>query len=271
MAKRVSRNCIRIDFAKAIPSNSMRFLLPFLLLPFLVNLIHAQSPERPRLTVTPLDSQVYVFVSYGMYRQAAFPANGLIIKTSDGVVIVDTGWDTKANTDNTRQLLQWVAANLHQPVRLCIVTHAHEDRVGGIGELRKAGIRVVSTPLTAQKSVKLGYEAPEGVLPTDTTFTVGQVPIRCYFPGEGHTSDNIVVWLPNQQILYGGCLVKSVVASGMGNVADANLNEWGNSVKKVLNLFGRAKIVVPGHDKWSDTQALHHTMRLVEKHTASGR
>ena len=235
---------------------------------FLHGLVQAQPAPKPKLVVTPLNDRVYVHTSYGVYRNASVPSNGLIIKTDEGVVLVDTGWDTVDDTDNTRQLLQWVADSLHQPIRLCIVTHAHEDRVGGIRELRKAGVRVISTPLTAQKSVTLGYESPEGILPADTTFTVGQEPIRCYFPGEGHTNDNIVVWLPNQQILHGGCLVKSVAAFGMGNLADANLNAWAGSVRNLMKQFGTARIVVPGHDDWSDTRSLEHTLQLLEKHAA---
>ena len=247
-------------------------ILPVLFIIFLfTGFVQAQSASKPKLTVTRLDDRVYVHTSYGIYQKTPVPSNGLILKTNDGVVLVDTGWDTKDDTDNTRQLLQWVADSLHQPVRFCIVTHAHEDRVGGISELRKAGVRVISTPLTAQKSVKLGYEAPEGILPADTTFTVGQVPIRCYFPGEGHTSDNIVVWLPDRQILHGGCFVKSVATFGMGYIADANLKEWANSVRRVISQFGTAKIVVPGHEEWSDTKALEHTLQLLAKYTASKR
>jgi metallo-beta-lactamase class B len=249
----------------------MRILTLFIFLLVLQCRVQAQPVPKPKLVVTSLTDRVYVHTTYGVYQNNSIPSNGLIIRTSDGVVLIDTGWDSDGNTDNTRQLLRWVADSLRQPIRFCIVTHAHEDRVGGINELRKAGIRVISTPLTARKSVKLGYEAPEGILPADTTFTVGQEPIRCYFPGEGHTSDNIVVWLPNQQILHGGCFVKSVAAFGMGNIADANLNEWANSVRRVMSKFGTAKIVVPGHEEWGDTRSLEHTLKLLEKQAASRR
>ncbi|MDB5242258.1 MAG: beta-lactamase [Spirosoma sp.] len=243
----------------------MSFLFLWLLS---LGFVKAQPSSKPKLIVTSLQDGVYVHTTYGVYQKTAIPSNGLIIKTTEGIVLVDTGWDTKDDTDNTRQLLRWIADNLHQPVLFCIVTHAHEDRVGGISELRKAGIQVISTSLTAQKSVQLGYEAPDGILPADTTFTIGQVPVRCYFPGEGHTSDNIVVWLPNQQILHGGCFVKSVAAFGMGNTADANLTEWAHSIRKVMELFGQAKLVIPGHEEWSDTQALEHTLQLLAKFAA---
>ena len=229
------------------------------------------SPSRPKPIITQVANGVYIHTTYGTYQNNFIPANGLIINTTDGVVLVDTGWDTRADTDNTRQLLQWVADSLHQPVRLCIVTHAHDDRVGGIGALRQAGIRVISTPETAQRAAKQGYDAPEGILPSDTTFCLGQTPVRCYFPGAGHSPDNIVVWLPAQQILHGGCLIKSVAVFGMGNLSDANLGEWGKSIRRVMRRFGRAKLVVPGHEAWGDTQSLLHTRNLLRKYATNHR
>ncbi len=253
-------------------TNPARFPMPVLFL-LLVALLpyssFAQSVQKPKLKVVPLNDKVYVHITYGLYQNEAVPSNGLIINTKDGVVLVDTGWDTDSIADNTQQILQWVKDNLHKPVRLCIATHAHGDRVGGTGALQRAGVRVVSTPLTAKNSIKEGYPSPEGILPSDTTFTIGGEPIRCYFPGEGHTSDNIVVYLPNQRILHGGCLVKSVGAFGMGFLGDANLAEWGNSIRNVMTKFGKARIVIPGHDEWSDTKALEHTLNLLAKHLAN--
>lgn len=249
----------------------MLFRIAFFLAVFLPIVSHAQSPQKPGLKVTPLNDRVLIHTTYGVYQNAAVPSNGLIIKTADGVVLVDTGWDDDGNLDNSRQLIAWVRDSLRQPIRLCIATHAHADRVGGTKAFREAGIRVVSTPLTARKSEQAGYGAPEAVLPNDTTFTVGGEPIRCYFPGEGHTSDNIVVWLPNQRILHGGCFVKSVAAFGMGYLGDANLKEWGTSVRRVMQRFGTARVVVPGHDAWGDAQALRHTLNLLEKHAAGRR
>ena len=249
----------------------MRILTAPLFFLLFVAFGHAQTIQKPRVSVTPLNNQVYLHVSYGIYQNAAISSNGLVIETNDGVVLIDTGWDTPDDTDNTRQLLRFIADSLRQPVRLCIVTHAHDDRVGGIAELRRAGVRVISTPQTALNAVKAGYESPEGILPADTTLTIGQVPICCYFPGEGHTRDNIVVWLPTHRILHGGCFLKSVATFGMGNLADANMNEWANSVRRVMTRFGDARVVVPGHETVSDSRALAHTLRLLEKYAEGKR
>jgi metallo-beta-lactamase class B len=221
----------------------------------------AQSVPLPPLTVTKIDDRIYVHTSHQVYGGSPFPSNGLVIKTDRGIVIIDTAW----GPDQTRQLLHWVETNLHEPVRLCISTHFHDDRIGGTAVLRRAGVRVISTPLTAQKAATLGVEQPEGLLPNDTTITIGNVPIRCYFPGEGHSPDNIVVWLPDQRILFGGCLVKSVAAFGLGNLADANLKEWAHSIRNVQRQFSTSRIVVPGHQAWDDPNALVHTLQLLEK------
>lgn len=247
----------------------MRLLLTTFMCLLLASHLQAQTVPIPPISVTPINDNVYVHISYGITGGQPYPSNGLIIDTKDGVVLVDTGWDSDTSTDNTRQLLQWVSTNLHKPVRLCIVTHAHDDRVAGISELRKAGVRVISTPSIARKSVERGFQSPDPVLPNDTTFTVGQEPIRCFFPGEGHTRDNIVVWLPNYQVLFGGCLVKSVAVFGMGNLADANVNAWAGSMRKLISEFGTARVVVPGHEDVSDAKALGHTLQLVTKYTAA--
>ncbi|WP_245581618.1 subclass B1 metallo-beta-lactamase [Rudanella lutea] len=238
----------------------MRIIL--LLLSILPLMGQAQTP--PKIKVTPITDRLYVHTTFRTYGGELVPSNGIIAKTADGVVLVDTGWDIPTDQHQTEQLLHWVEQNLHQPVRLCIVTHFHDDRVGGIATLRRAGVRVVSTALTADKSEKAGYERPEGILSNDTTLVVGKLPIRCIFPGEGHTADNIVVWFPTEKLLHGGCFVKSYAAMGLGNVADANLREWANSVRRLQQTIPKPKHVIPGHQEWDKTTSLEHTIRLLE-------
>ena len=59
---------------------------------------------------------------------------------------------------------------------------------------------------------------PELVTP-GTAVTVGTIEV--FFPGAGHTRDNLVVWLPEHRVLFGGCMVKSARGRTPGNLADA--------------------------------------------------
>ncbi len=98
----------------------------------------------------------------------------------------------------------------------------------------------------------------------DTAFKTGQYTIQTFYPGEGHTKDNIVIWIPERKILYGGCLIKSTENSSLGNIADANLAEWPLSIKKLIELFPDAEYVIPGHFGWENNNGLVHTLKLLE-------
>lgn len=221
---------------------------------------YAQSPKLD-IKVESLTKDFYVHISYQLLGGSPFPSNGLIVKTSEGVLLVDTGW----GEDATKELYKWVRKNLKEKVKLCIVTHSHGDRASGTGFLQKKGVKVISTPLTAEKSAVQGFASPDGILSNDTTFTFKGLKVQTYFPGEGHTNDNIIVYFPDQQVLFGGCFVKSTEATGLGNVADANISAWENSVENVMRKFPNVKLVIPGHQAWDDGASLKHTIELIKK------
>lgn len=228
-----------------------------------LNLLQAQNTTLD-IQVEPLTKDFYVHISYQILGGKPFPSNGLIVKTNQGVLLVDTGW----GEDATEQVYKWVRKNLKEKVKLCIVTHSHDDRASGTGFLQKKGVKVISTQLTAEKSAIQGYAKPNGILSNDTTFIFKGLKVQTYFPGEGHTNDNIVVYFPDQGILFGGCFVKSCESAGLGNIADANLQEWGNSVKNVMKKFPNPAFVIPGHQSWDNILSLEHTIQLLEKANA---
>jgi metallo-beta-lactamase class B len=234
--------------------NRICLIISFLLLAFVA------KSQKLTVKITPIAPKCYVHTSYANLSGSPFPSNGMIVSTTAGAVLIDTGWDKP----QTKQILRWVKKELHQSVVLCIITHGHFDRTAGIPELKKRGIRVVSTALTANKMESFGIAGPEGVLPNDTTFTLGGQQIRTYFAGAGHTGDNIVVWLSAQKVLFGGCLVKSTAAMGIGNLADAYLTDWIQTIRRVQTQFADAAIIVPGHQEWDDKNSLTYTLKLLE-------
>ena len=118
--------------------------------------------------------------------------------------------------------------------------------------MKERGIKAHSTALTAALAKKNGYEEPLGDLQTVTNLKFGNMKVETFYPGKGHTGDNIVVWLPQYNILAGGCLVKSADAKDLGNVADAYVNEWSTSIENVLKRYRNINLVVPGHGEVGD-------------------
>jgi metallo-beta-lactamase class B len=160
-------------------------------------------------------------------------------------------------------VLQRIEGIFHKPIILAIITHAHSDRIGGIRELMAAGVKVVSTGLTAQYAANAGYPPPLKELDSRTTdLRMGDVEVEIYYPGPGHTKDNIVVWIPRDRVLFGGCFIKSMNSSNLGNTADAVLDAWGPSVQNLKEKYPLALLVIPGHGQVGGIELLQHTKDL---------
>jgi metallo-beta-lactamase class B len=230
-----------------------------LLLIFPLFVLQARDTDLT-LQISRIADGFYVHTSNKKLGDRVYPSNGLVVEAEDGVVVIDTPWDTIQSV----QLLEWIKVNLKKKVLCCIVTHAHADRIGGIAIFKQRGINVLSTPLTAERAGQRGFLEPEPALPNDTLLTWGNVTAECFFPGKGHTDDNIVVWFPGERILFGGCLVKSGSATGLGNIADADLLAWPVSIYRVMRKFPDHRIVVPGHEDWEDNNSLEHTLGLLK-------
>ena len=103
------------------------------------------------------------------------------------------------------------------------------------------------------------YDIAEGL-----TLTVGQLDFIVYFPGQSHSPDNQVVYIPSLNLLFGGCMVKSLVSTNLGFTGDANLEEWPKSMKNVQQKFKDLKVVIPHHGMWGGMELVQHTIDLLE-------
>ncbi|UHA74980.1 subclass B1 metallo-beta-lactamase [Paenibacillus sp. 481] len=204
---------------------------------------------------------VWIHTSYKSINGNKVPANGLIVQTKQGIVLLDATWSDKL----AGQLVHMIESYFKQKVVLAIVTHAHEDRMGGVSGLIERDIEVRSTDMTARLAKEAGYAEPNAFLDGEPQFMVGGTQFEVFYPGEGHGKDNVVVWLPQTNTLFGGCLVLGQDAKALGNVADANMAEWPESLLRVKHKYGQAKLVVPGHGKWGNAGLLNRSIELVSK------
>lgn len=224
----------------------------------------AAQSAHGALVITHLTGDVYVYTTWGMTGGTSFPANGLYLVTRAGVVVIDSPWDTT----QFQPLLDTISQRHHQPVVLCIATHFHEDRTAGLGYFRTKGIKTYTSRQTDKLSQATGKHRAEFLFDKDTVFSVGGYSIQTYFPGEGHTRDNIVVWFDRDRVLYGGCLVKSTEAGDLGNVKDGNPGAYAETIRRVQSKFPTPAYVIPGHQGWGSTGSLQHTLEMAEMEMA---
>jgi metallo-beta-lactamase class B len=227
--------------------------------------IQITNPDKT-IVLTKLNDKVWLHTSYNEWNGTTHDHNGLVVTTSKGVVLIDTAWDSLDNYQKTQELLKMIQKHWKKKVVLALVTHAHDDSIGGIQALLNEGIDVRSTLLTAKLAKENGYPVPKPTLDAKPVMKVGDTVIEAFYPGEGHSKDNITVWIPEYKVLFGGCFIKSLNAKDLGNLSDANVEQWDDSVKKVINKYPHVKTVIPGHGNWGDKRLLYHTIDLVHQH-----
>ena len=221
--------------------------------------VSGQQANRT-LIITQLTGDFYVYTTFNEYKGSRIPANGTYLVTNAGVVLFDTPWDTT----QFQPLLDSIRIKHHQRVVLCLATHFHEDRTGGLDYYRRQNIKTYTTRQTDNLSKASGKPRAEFLISRDTTFTIGQYSFQTYYPGHGHTPDNIVIWFEKQKILHGGCLIKSTEDHDLGNLGDADVTKYATTVKNVMAKCRNPKFVVPGHSGWSSVESLSHTLKMAE-------
>lgn len=235
-------------------------IVSFLFLLYFSRICYAADPSK--IEIQQISPNTWTHTSYSTINVYTTDSHGLIVETPSGIVLIDTCW----NVEQTASLIRNINSKFHLPIILAIITHAHQDRIGGIEALLNNNIRTISTSLTARKAAIAGYMKPSPDLdPKLTQLEFNGFRIEVFYPGPGHTEDNIVVWIPSDHVLFGGCLVKALENVSLGNVADANTEKWASSIQNLQIRYPNANIVVPGHGRIGSTDLLLHTIKLSSK------
>jgi len=237
-------------------SFKMKYIIIFAF--FIPSMVFAKNEGTKDLKIKKLSDNVYQHISYKKVEPwGLIGASGLVVINGTKAHLIDTPWTTQG----TEQLIEWIEAK-GLTIKSAIVTHFHEDASGDIPLLNDLNIETYATSLT-NKLLKLNQKEVSSDEISSNSFEFIDGVASVFYPGAGHTEDNIVVWLPNEKILFGGCFVKSLKNKNLGYTGDANISEWPNSMQKVINRYPDAKLVVPGHGKIGDISLLMHTKALA--------
>lgn len=217
--------------------------------------------KEPKLKISHLTGNFYIYTTYNTYEGSEIPANGMYVVTNEGVILFDTPWDTT----QFQPLLDSIKLKHKKDVKTCIATHWHSDRTDGLEYYKKLKIKTYTTKKTDELSKKNGKKRAEYLIEKDTVFNIGQYTFETYYPGQGHTEDNIVIWFEKQKVLYGGCLIKGVNAENLGYLGDGNSLEYETTLKNVKNKYQNPKYIIVSHHDWNNVNSLKHSIKMAKK------
>lgn len=222
----------------------------------------SQLSKNYPIALQKIAEGVWVHTSnYTVPGRKPIPSNGLIVEDGDSLIMVDTAWGEKA----TESLLETIKLEIGKPVKKLVITHHHLDKIAGVDVMEFEGVEVFTHPLTPIKAVNAGYPVPNtsvAALKNARSRTkVGSVEIA--YPGAAHAEENLVVYVPSQKILYGGCAIKGAEANSMGNLSDADIKAWPATLNWVKATYPETQTIVPGHGKGSDLRLIDKTLSMI--------
>jgi cyclase len=175
----------------------------------------------------------------------------------DGVVAVDSG----ADAANGTQILKSIAETTGgRPVRTLILTHAHADHSGGARAFAAVGARVLCQEAVAGQILALVTQNASD--PGDPMFgkpnlrpivesiseraisVDGLHNVQVYFLGPAHTKADLVIYLPNDKVLFSGDIALNGLMPFMQS-PDVDPASWERALQTLARV--PAEKLVPGH------------------------
>jgi len=243
------------------------FLLIYIFDVFLISSCTAQVEDIIKVSedvyLKPLSENMYIHISYKFLESYGnVPANGLLCIEDDYAILIDTPWDNEL----TKILCDYVSETLNAKINTVVVTHSHDDCMGGLEELHSRGAISYCYELTKEFAIRDSLPIPKISFSDSLILRFPKISFKLYYLGAGHTKDNIVIYISDKKILFGGCLIKSLNSKNLGNITQGDLEEYPKTLMKLLDKFQDVEIVIPGHGDLGGIELIEHTLELTKNY-----
>lgn len=239
----------------------MKFLLCFALLGLISSCFVTQpniKSKSDQLVIKKISDHTYVHTSYLQTEDYGRVAcNGMIVIDDGEAVVIDAPTDEEVS----KELIDWVKTKMKSDIVAVVATHFHMDCLGGLEEFHNQNITSYAHYKTTELAREHNRTIPYVGFEDQFVIEVGNGTVVNQFLGEGHTVDNIVSYYTPDDVLFGGCLIKSLGA-GKGNLEDANIAEWSHTVRTVKAKLPSIKKVIPGHGNSGGMELLDYTIEM---------
>ncbi len=234
------------------------------------------APPANQFPVRAVAEDVYVVIGDTGRGSEGRPNAGFIV-TGKGVVVIDA----LASPRQGERLVRTIRAVTREPIRWLVLTHHHPDHHFGAIALRRAGARVIAHPDVSTGVDEQSREAavaawisvvgqdemrrfeyadtPDVLVTTADTLRLGakMIVITHSWRGAAHTAGDLIVWLPEERVLFAGDLL---IEDGVTMVVDGSSRALLEALARMAALDPR--VVVPGHGAIPrDPQALMASTR----------
>jgi glyoxylase-like metal-dependent hydrolase (beta-lactamase superfamily II) len=204
-----------------------------------------------KITFSEIGTDLFAFTAEG-------DPNSAVIVGDDGCIV----FDAQATPALANKVIERVRTVTDKPIKYVVLSHYHAVRVLGASAFHAEAV-VSSTEtrrLVAERGQQdwdsefgrfprlfQGSESIPGLTWPTLTFEgkmsifLGKREVRLMQLGAGHTSGDIVAWVPDAEVMFSGDLIEYHSACYCG---DAMLREWPSTLNEIRDFNPRA--IAPG-------------------------
>ena len=231
--------------------------------------------DEKKISFEEIGNDLFAFTAEGD------PNSGIIVG-DDSVMVIDA----QATPTLARQVIQKVRSVTDKPISHLVLSHYHAVRVLGASEYKANNIIMSSKArsMVVERGQEdwdsefdrfprlfKGHEEIPGLTWPTTTFDkkmslfLGKRRVDLYFLGRAHTAGDIVIHVPDSNVLFTGDIVEYKSACYCG---DAHLQEWPKTLGKIAKF--QAVSLVPGRgDALTDPRQINDAIELTEDFVTS--
>ncbi len=204
-----------------------------------------------KVTFSEIGPDLYAFTAEG-------DPNSAVIVGDDGCLV----FDAQATPAMANSVIERVRTVTDKPIKYVVLSHYHAVRVLGASAYKAQGIVASQeTYRLIQERGKQDWDSEYGRFPrlfrdaesipgltwptltfeTEMSVFLGKREIKLMHVGAGHTSGDIVAWVPDAQVMFSGDLIEYHSACYCG---DAHLREWPMTLNEIRAF--NPKAIAPG-------------------------
>ena len=231
--------------------------------------------DEKKISFEEIGNDLFAFTAEGD------PNSGIIVG-DDSVMVIDA----QATPTLARQVIQKVRSVTDKPISHLVLSHYHAVRVLGAAEYKASNIIMSSKArsMVVERGQEdwdsefdrfprlfKGHEEIPGLTWPTTTFDkkmslfLGKRRVDLYFLGRAHTAGDIVIHVPDSNVLFTGDIVEYKSACYCG---DAHIQDWPKTLGKIAKF--QAVSLVPGRgDALTDPRQINDAIELTEDFVTS--
>ena len=231
--------------------------------------------DEKKISFEEIGKDLFAFTAEGD------PNSGIIVGDESVMVI-----DAQATPTLARQVIEKVRSVTDKSISHLVLSHYHAVRVLGASEYKANNIIMSSKARSMvlergkedwdsefDRFPRLfnGYQEIPGLTWPTTTFEnkmsvfLGKRRVDLYFLGRAHTAGDIVIHVPDSNVMFTGDIVEYKSACYCG---DAHLQDWPATLKNIAKF--QAVSLVPGRgDALTDTRKIDEAIALTDDFVTS--